>query len=1064
MIVPMRKERRTITTRIASFLRDWSLPRQLLGQDSSSQAARSTGSDKLRPRLEQADKIGTSVCPYCAVGCAQLVYAKDGRVIHIEGDPRSPINQGTLCPKGAATFSLLTSPDRLTKVKYRAPYATEWEEKPLDWAMERIAQLVKRTRDETFVRKLPDGETVNHTLAIGSLGGATLDNEENYLIKKVFNAGLGIVSVENQARICHANSVPSLGASFGRGAATMAQWDLANSDCILVMGSNMAEAHPIAFRFVMQAKQKGAKVIHADPRFTRTSAMADIYAPIRAGTDIAFLGGIIRYLLENDLWFKEFAIPYTNIATILDGRFGDTSENDGMFSGWDPESQSYKPDTWQYDGMMMPSALAEHYLDTSENFGKQTRLLHEGPPPSDPTLQHPNCVYQVLKRHYAAYTPEMVEEITGCPRDTFIKIAEALAKNSGRERTGAICYAVGWNHHTVGVQMIRTAAIVQSLLGNVGRPGGGILALRGHASIQGSTDIPTLFNMLPSYMPQPHALQPQQTLKEYLEAEQVPTGWWNRFPCFMISLLRAWYGTTATRQNDWGYSWLPKIVGDHSQLPMTLAMKDGLIRGLFLLGQNVIMGGSNSRMIQEGLANLEWLVVRDTSEVESASFWYRGYPVTRGGQRPEDIGTEVFLMPASLAGEKAGTFTNTHRLVQWHDKVVDGPGDSRSELWFVYHLGKRLKELYAGSTDPKDEPILNVTLDYPTEGPRLEPSADAVLKEINGYTWPGRQQLKDPTELKDDGSTACGSWLYVGAYPDQDRNQTRSRRADDPDGPGTHLNWAFSWPANRRTLYNRASADPEGRPWSETKKLMWWDDEKGQWAGSDTIDFEATKSPRYCPDWDSKPEGMDAISGADPFIMMPDGRSHIFVTSGLKDGPLPTHYEPIESPLRNLLYPQQNSPTAKKWDRPGNRLHTVADPDYPYALTTYRLTEHHTGGAPTRLVPSLAELQPEGFAEIPPELAEELGIRNLDWVVLSTARGEIETKALVTERLRPFRSDGRRVYQIGMPWHFGWEGYATGDIANVLTAVVGDANTSMHENKALTCNMRKGRLERETVS
>lgn len=1052
--------RRTIAKRAASFLRDWSVPRQLAGEDAKSDAARSRMSEQWRPRLESADKIGTSICPYCAVGCAQLVYAKDGRVIHVEGDPRSPINQGTLCPKGAATFSLLANPERLTTVRYRAPHSRHWENKPLDWAMERIAQLVKRTRDETFVERLPDGQVVNHTLAIASLGGATLDNEENYLIKKVFGAGLGVVAIENQARICHANSVPGLGASFGRGAATLAQWDLADSDCILIMGSNMAEAHPIAFRFVLQAKEKGATIIHADPRFTRTSALSDIYAPVRAGSDIAFLGGLIRYILENDRVFKEYAVAYTNLATIIDERFQGPAELDGMFSGWDESSKSYKADSWQYQGMMLPSALAEHYLDTAESFGKQTSLLHERPPPSDETLQHPNCVYQILKREYAAYTPEMVEAVTGCPRETFLAVARALTENSGREKTGAIAYAVGWNHHSVGVQMIRAASIVQLLLGNIGRPGAGIIALRGHCSIQGSTDIPTLFNMLPSYMPQPHAFRPQSTLKEYLQAEQVPTGWWYNFPKYMVSLLRAYYGEAAAEANDWGYRWLPKIVGDHSQLPITLAMKDGLIRGLFLLGQNVILGGSNSKLIQEGLGRLEWLVVRDSAEIESASFWYQGHLVREGKLKPEDIGTEIFLMPASLAGEKDGTFTNTHRLVQWHDQVVDGPGDSRSELWFVYHLGRRLKELYADSAEPRDQPIRNLTLDYPVIGPRQEPSAEAVLKEINGYTWPDRRQLSDPAELKDDGSTACGSWLYVGAFPDHDHNQTRSRMPDPPDGPGTHLGWAFAWPANRRVLYNRASADPDGRPWSEAKKLTWWDAEQGRWIGRDIVDFETEKAPDYRPDWSEKPAGMDAIGGADPFILMPDGRGQVFVASGLKDGPLPMHYEPVESPVHNPMYRQQSSPTARRWVRADNPLHEIADARFPYALTTYRLTEHHTGGSPTRAVPSTAELQPEGFAEIPPELALELGVRNLDWVVLSTARGEIETKALITERLRPFTINGKQVYQIGMPWHFGWSGYSTGDIANVLTAVVGDANTSMHENKALTCALRKGRLRR----
>lgn len=1052
--------RRTPLQRVRAFGRDWSLPRQLRGADHRSDAARSSASERLRPRLERADAVGTTICPYCAVGCALLVYAKHGRVIHAEGDPRSPINQGTLCPKGATYFSLISNPTRLTTVKYRAPYSDHWEDKPLDWAMDRIAELTKQTRDDTFVEELPDGTKVNHTLGIGSLGGATLDNEENYLIKKLFGGGLGMVWIENQARVCHANSVPGLGASFGRGAATMPQWDLANSDCVLVMGSNMAEAHPIAFRFVLQAKERGATIMHVDPRFTRTSALCDIHAPIRAGTDIAFLGGIIRFILEHDLCFKDYAVPYTNLATIIDGKFKEAPALDGRFSGWNDEKNGYDFDSWQYKDMVLPSVLSEHYLNTAESFSEMTGRLHDKPPEQDYTLQHPYCVYQILRRHYAPYTAEAVERITGCPKETFLKVAEALTRNSGRERTGAICYAVGWNHHSVGVQMIRAATIVQSLLGNIGRPGGGILALRGHCSIQGSTDIPTLYNMLPSYLPQPNAFKPQaKHFDQFLDDETIPTGWWVNFPKYITSLLRAWYGDAAGPENEWGFHYLPKIVGDHSQLAMTLAIRDGIIKGLFLLGQNVVVGGSNSKLVQRGLGQLDWLVVRDSDEVESANFWRSGHAVRSGELTPADIKTEVFLMPAELSGEKAGTFTNTHRLVQWHDKVVDGPGDSRSELWFLFHLGQRLKALYADSHAQRDAPIRHVTLDYPTEGPRHEPSAEAVLKEINGYTWPERKQLRTFTELEADGSTACGSWLYCGTYPAADRNQTRARVVDGPDGPGTHLGWAFAWPANRRTLYNRASADPEGRPWSDAKRLVWWDEGQGRWQGHDAVDFQPRKRPDYQPDWDAQPVGMDALRGDEPFIMMPDGRGAIFCPSGLKDGPLPSHYEPVESPVMNPLYGQQSSPVAKKWERADNPLHAPADPRYPHVLTTYRLTEHHCGGAPTRGVAHTAELQPEGFAEIAPELAEELGLANLDWIVIATARGEIETRALVTERLRPFTIAERRVHQVGMPWHFGWQGLATGDIANVLTAIVGDPNTSMHENKALTCAVRKGRLQ-----
>ena len=814
----------------------------------------------------------------------------------------------------------------------------------------------------------------------------------------------------------------------------------------------------MAFRFVIQAKEKGATIIHADPRFTRTSALADIYAPVRAGSDIAFVGGLINYILEHDLWFHDYVLNYTNIATIINDEFKDPSALDGFFSGWNEETREYKYNSWQYKGEEVPSSLAEHQALTGEAFSEKVGRLESGPPPTDLTLQHPNCVYQILRRHYAAYTPEMVERVTGCPKKTFLQVAEALTRNSGRERTSAWCYAVGWTHHTTGVQMIRAACIVQTLLGNIGRPGGGILALRGHSSIQGSTDIPTLYNLLPGYLPQPKANKEHQTFEKYLEAENTGTGWWANFPKYAVSLLRAWYGEHATKENGWGYDWLPKITGDHSQLPMTLAIRDGSIRGLLLIGQNPVVGGHNSLLVRQALPNLDWMVVRELFENETASYWYKSPEIERGEMRPHDIKTEIFLLPACLPGEKAGTFTNTNRLVQWHDKIVDPPGDCRSDLWFFYELGRRLKQLYADSTELKDAPLQNLNWDYPTQGVHREPSAEAVLREINGYTWPERQQIDDYRKLKDDGSTACGCWIYTGVYPANDHNQARSRIPDGPDGPGSHLGWAFAWPANRRILYNRAAADPEGKPWSERKRYVWWDGAQGKWLGHDKADFVDNKAPDYKPDWSKHPHGMDALDGCAPFIMNVDGKAWLFVPSGLKDGPLPTHYEPVESPVQNPLYKQQDNPPAKKWERPDNPYHKIADPQYPYVITTYRLAEHHSGAIPTRFVSALAELQPEGFAEIPPELAEEKEIANLDWVVISTARGEVETRALVTERLRPFEIGGRRIYQIGMPWHFGWQGYATGDIANTLSAIVGDPNTTIHEGKAFTCNLRKGKL------
>jgi formate dehydrogenase major subunit len=840
----------------------------------------------------------------------------------------------------------------------------------------------------------------------------------------------------------------------------MPQWDLANSDLVLVMGSNMAENHPIAFRFAMQAKLKGATLIHADPRFTRTSAMADIYAPLRAGSDIAFLGGLIRHVLENDLWFRDFALPYTNIATIIGEDYQGPDELDGLFSGWNEDGKRYSVESWQYDGVVVPSSLAESYVER-EGFAEATERLHEGPTPQDPTLQHPRCVYQIMRRHFARYTPEMVERVTGCPQEVFLKVADAIARNSGRERTGAICYAVGWNHHSKGAQVIRAGAILQALLGNVGRPGAGLLALRGHTSIQGSTDIATLYDLMPGYLPQPHAFRPHGTLADYLEVETSPTGWWHNFPKYAVSLLRAWYGGNAKPENGWGYDWLPRIVGDHSQLPMTIAMRNGIVKGLFVMGQNPVVGSSNSKLVQRGLARLDWMVVRDIAETDTATFWRDGHIVRDGEMRPEDINTEVFLMPASLAGEKAGTFTNTHRLVQWHDKVVDAPGESRSENWFIYHLGRRMQQLYHDSARTEDAAIRALAWEYPVDA-EGEPDPEAVLREINGYTWADKKPVSGFSDLKDDGSTACGCWIYSGVFPEEGQNRSRDRKPDGPEGPGTHLRWGFAWPSNRRTLNNRASADPAGKPWSERKRLVWWDEEKGEWDSPDQVDFVKTKRPDYRPDWSQRPAGMDAISGTQPFIMIPDGVAGLFVPSGLKDGPLPEHYEPVESPVPNAFHPgRDSSPPAKKWEHDDNPIHDPGDPRWPHVLTTYRLTEQHSGGTPTRIVPTTAELQPEGFAEIPTELAAQLGIRSTDWVVLSTPRGEIETRALVTDRLRPWRLDGGRVvHQLGLPWHYGWAGFATGDIANVLTAVIGDSNTGMHENKALTCALRPGRLER----
>jgi formate dehydrogenase major subunit len=603
--------------------------------------------------------------------------------------------------------------------------------------------------------------------------------------------------------------------------------------------------------------------------------------------------------------------------------------------------------------------------------------------------------------------------------------------------------------------MIGCCALLQLLLGNIGRPGGGILALHGHATIQGSTDIPTLFNLLPGYLPMPNSAPESldDSLDSYLRRYRPETGWWYYMPRYLISLLKAWYGDAATPENDFAYDLVPKIGGDYSFENMIPLMADGVIKGLICMGQNPAVGGQNADLAREGLRSLDWLVVRDIYEIETAAFWYDVPEVRRGEVHPRDIKTEIFFLPSALTPEKDGSYTNTQRLIQWHDKPIDPPGDSRSETWFLHYVAKRLKELYAGDTSPKGRQIAALTWDYPIKGAHQEPDLDAVVKEINGFTVADGKPIHDFSAITDDGATACGCWIYSGIMSEEGVNQAKNRRGD----ARAALDWGFAWPANRRILYNRASADPQGNPWSERKKWIWWDAEKGEWTGYDVPDFPKTKPPDYQPPPDAT--GIDAHAGDKPFIMMADGCGWLFAASGLKDGPLPTHYEPWETPVGNLLYPDHpRNPAARIFKRSDNRYHEIGDPRFPYVITTYRLTEHQTAGGMSRFVPWLAELQPHGFVEISPELASKLGIENRDWVTVSTLRGEAETLALVTERMQPLTIDGKTVHTVGMPWHFGFQGLAKGGIANNLSALIEDPNSMIHEGKAFTCNLRKGRI------
>ncbi len=827
------------------------------------------------------------------------------------------------------------------------------------------------------------------------------------------------------------------------------------------MGSNMAENHPVGFQWVMEARERGAQVIHVDPRFTRTSAMATRHVGLRAGSDIAFLGGVINYILEHGREFRDYVVHYTNAPVIVDEGFRDTEDLDGLFSGWDPEQHQYDVETWQYEGMEVHAAAGqrEQGVGQAETSGSGGIALEHGEPPSeDPTLEHPRCIFQILKRHYARYTPELVAELCGCGEEEFLAVAEALCENSGRERTSAFVYAVGWTQHTVGVQMIRAAAIIQLLLGNIGRPGGGIMALRGHASIQGSTDIPTLYNLLPGYLPMPHAEQ-YGSLQDYIDANRSPSGFWGNMDTYMVSLLKAYYGAAATPANEFCFDLLPRIDKDDSVYRTVLEMLDGNVQGFIIVGENPAVGSANSRAHRLAMAKLDWLVVRDLVEIESASFWYDSPEIESGELRSEDIGTEVFFLPAASHTEKDGSFTNTQRLLQWHYKAVEPKGDCRSELWFYYHLGRILRSKLAGSDDPRDRALLDLTWDYPTAGHLEEPSAEAVLAEINGWNEKG-EPLSAYTELRADGSTACGCWIYCGAYADG-VNQP-ARRKPHWEQTWVAPEWGWAWPANRRIIYNRASADPQGKPWSERKRYVWWDEDEGTWTGEDVPDFVADKRPDYEPP--DGAEAEDAIAGDHPFIMQADGRGWLFMPQGLEDGPLPTHYEPHESPFENPLYAQRANPRRQQYARPENRYNpTAGEPGserYPYVATTYRLTEHHTAGGMSRFVPHLAELQPAMFVEVHPDLASERGLENGGWATIVTARAAIEARVLVTDRVRPLRVGGRELHQVGLPYHWGARGLTTGGAANDLVSIVLDPNVHIQEVKAFTCDVRPGRRPR----
>jgi formate dehydrogenase major subunit len=797
--------------------------------------------------------------------------------------------------------------------------------------------------------------------------------------------------------------------------------DIKNADVVMVMGGNPAEAHPCGFKWVVEAKAHNkAKLIVVDPRFTRTAAVADQFAQIRPGTDIAFLGGVINYLLQRDAIHKEYVLAYTNAPYIVNEGY---KFEDGLFSGYDEAKHAYDKATWTYE-------------KDKDGFAK-----------IDPTLQDPRCVYQLMKKHYERYTPKMVSAVTGAPEDLFGEICKTIATTAAPDRTMTHLYALGWTQHTVGSQNIRTMAMIQLLLGNMGMAGGGMNALRGHSNIQGLTDLGLLFNALPGYLSLPGE---KESYEAYLAARTLKPlrpgqmSYWQNYPKFHVSLMKAWYGKAATKENDWAYDYLPKIDKPYDILAVFQLMSEGKIHGYVCQGFNPLASAPHKDKLVEGLSKLKFLVTIDPLVTETSNFWQSRGEFNKVD--PATIQTEVFRLPSSCFAEEDGSLVNSGRTLVWHWKGADPPGEAKEDEEIVALLFQRIRALYAKDGGAFPEPILDLTWDYkiPTK-----PTAEELAREYNGKALADVTDPKDKTKvlakegeqlpgfamLRDDGTTTCGNWLFCGAYT-QAGNMIARRDTSDPSGLGIYPGWGFSWPANRRVLYNRASCDPSGKPWDPKRKLVWWSGTK--WVGNDVPDMRP----------DAKPE-----ENVGPFIMNPEGAGRLFGTDKLVEGPFPEHYEPVESPTANAFHPKvQYNPAARLYARDKQAMGKAEE--FPYAATTYRLTEHFHFWS--KHVRALAVVQPEPFIELGEALAGQKGIRSGDMVVVRSKRGQIMAKAVVTKRIKPLKINGKEVHTVGIPLHWGFDGLTKpGYLTNTLTPFVGDANVQTPEFKAFLVNVEK---------
>jgi formate dehydrogenase major subunit len=842
--------------------------------------------------------------------------------------------------------------------------------------------------------------------------------------------------------------------------------DIKNTDLMLIMGGNPAENHPCGFKWALEAKRnRNAKLISVDPRFTRTSAVADLFCQIRAGTDIAFLGGMIRYAIENDRIAKDYLIHYTNAAFLVKAGFELPNEN-GVFSGFDATSNTYNRSTWNYSGT---GGTAHPDSATGHTSGQASHRPGGLAPTSTPlpdkidadlTLQNPRCVFQQLKQHYSRYTPEMVERITGIPREQFLKAADlftSVRKDGDMKKAATIIYAVGWTHHSFGTQIIRTAAILQLLLGNVGRAGGGVNALRGHSNIQGATDMAGIYDNLPGYLKVPTPVDTsfdawmKRITPNAAKAEKWDSyNYWRNTPKFAVSFLKALYGDAATKQTDWAYDYLPKVDRNYSWVQLWDNMYNGIVKGIFAFGMNGVAVGPDTKKNIEALKKADWLVVGEIYPDETSEFW-KSPGITTEEKR--EIRTTVYRLPCTGFAEKDGTFTNSGRMVQWKNAALPVPAGCMLDQEIVARIFLKVRDLYRRDGGKFPDPILKLTWTYTNP---QSPSLSEVLKEINGKTsadaedpatktqLKAGQQLPGFAWLKDDGTTSCGNWIYCGSFTETG-NMTARRDPSDPSGLGIYSTWAWSWPANRRVLYNRASCDLEGKPWDASRRQVWWSESVQKWVGNDVPDFKA----------DSKPtEHMG------PFIMNPEGVGRLFAPVGaFADGPFPTYYEPVESPVENLLYPRQRrNPVAKIFQSPADKYGSPKE-GYNIVCTTYRLTEHYHYW--TKNNPMNVQLVPEPFVEIPAELANEMGLRGGEKVRVSSARGHYIAKAMVTKRIKPMMIDGKKIYQIGVPIHWGYRGIAEDEgktaktLANSLSPAVIDPNAYTPEFKGFLVKLER---------